>query len=280
MLGRFVGRILQLLGLVGLPGDLRLWYNLLSAAVPTTLAGIFAYVYQASIPTLVLLVVASYVVFFLASVPITTAISRMRAGAVEQHDPAQSVEPGSESRASVVHTGSIGSISYAENVSIIAAPQQNEPQEEHDPDTDDERDYEADYETRPHFRDEHVYLPLFALFLEDIYVRDRTFTNCIIHGPALISPVLPSTPESTFARNCTFYCDDPDAFLWPGSNNRSGYIGVLAFENCVFIDCEFYRVGLLVKEEDYPVWLEGLRAKHPELVEGSDESVEQEPTDS
>jgi hypothetical protein len=85
MSGRILGRILQILGLIGLPTDLKLWYNILSAVVPAAAAGVFAYAQQASLPVLVLLVLGVYVVFFLASIPITAAISRLRSsGAADE----------------------------------------------------------------------------------------------------------------------------------------------------------------------------------------------------
>ena len=267
MLRRTTGRILQLLGLVGLPGDLRLWYNVLSAVVPAGVTGIVAYVQQASLPTLVLLVLGTYVVFFLASIPVTTAISRLRTSEAGQLDSEQAEAPRAAFRVPAVHTGSIGNIGHVENLHITTGFAKDEPQEQDAPAAHDE----LDYETRLHFKDEPVHLALFALSLDDIYIRNRTFTNCRVYGPAVIVPSLPSTYESTFVRNCTFYSNDPGNFLWLAVGDRSGYIGLLAFEGCVFEDCDFYKVGLLVQERDYEAWLNGLRAGRQELEEPTDQ---------
>jgi hypothetical protein len=124
MLGRIIGRILQILGVIELPTELKLWWNVLSALIPAVAAGIFAYAQQASLPMLALLVLGVYVVFFLASIPVTTAISRLRSRERRQSEVAQSE---SVARVPTVHTGSTGSIGHVENLHIFAAPNKVNP---------------------------------------------------------------------------------------------------------------------------------------------------------
>jgi len=247
----------------------------LTPAVPTALTGLWAYGEQASLPVLVLLVLAVYVVSLLASIPVTGAISRWRADSERQLGAPQTERGAAPNRASVVQTGSIGNIGHVENLHIVAAPQQTDVQQEHKPDA----EAEPDYENRQRFEDENVHLSVFPLVLDhDIYIRGRIFKNCRIYGPAVVVPTKPSTYEDTFLSNCTFY-GEPDAILWPATEERSGYLGVLAFEGCVFDGCDFFRVGILVKEQNYPVWLERWREERRELEEDSDRMPELEPSD-
>lgn len=55
MLRKFFGRLFQLLEVVGVPGDLRIWWNILTPVVPTALTGLWAYGQQASVPVLLVL---------------------------------------------------------------------------------------------------------------------------------------------------------------------------------------------------------------------------------
>lgn len=274
MLRRILGRILRLLGLVGLPGDVRIWWNILTPTVPTALTGLWAYGQQASLPVLVLLVLAVYVVSLLASIPVVGTISRLRLG--QRPNAPQDATSDSTHLPQTIQAGSIGSIgSVAGDLHInIASPaQDDEPPDEDGPDA------EPDYETRQHFEDEAVHLPIFPLALDgDIYVRDRTFKNCRIYGPAVIAPSVPSTYGDTFLGNCTFY-GDADAILWLAPEDRSGYIGLIAFEGCVFDGCDFYRVGLLMPEEGRSLWLEHWQEQQRELEEGSEEPPELESSD-
>ena len=73
---KFSERTLQILGLVGLPADVRLLFNILSGLVAAVLTGTFAYAQQASPPVLGLLVLGAFAVFVLASIPIGQIILR------------------------------------------------------------------------------------------------------------------------------------------------------------------------------------------------------------
>ena len=270
------------MGLVGLPGDVRILWNILTPTVPTAFTGFWAYTQQTPLPVLVLWVLAVYVLTLLASIPVAGVVSRWRAG-VGDSSAAQNPATVAPHRPETMQAGSIGSIgSVAGDVHIHIAPssEADEPSDQYEPEDD---GFES-YETRGQFENEPVYLPLFALELEGyVYVRDKTFTNCRIYGPAVIVPSVPSTYGGTFLGNCTFY-GEADAILWLAPEDRSGYIGLIAFEGCVFDGCEFYRVGLLMPEEGRSIWLEHWQEQQRrELEEDSDntpklESSDEEPT--
>lgn len=253
---------------LGLPGDLQWWALFGIPGVPTVLAGIVAFLRDAALWQVALTLLAVYVVAFAISVPAERSyLRRRRARAEDESAPPEEMVH----RTTVIHAGSIGTLNI-ENATIETRHREGEPQEEHEPGADDE----FDYETRSHFKDESVYLPLFPLVLEDIYIRDRTFINCRIYGPAIITPIAPNDFNSTFS-GCSIQADDPDEWLWPASEERSSFMGIIGLEGCFFENCDFHRVGILVKERFYAESLRILRGQTRELGETSGETTDEEP---
>jgi hypothetical protein len=89
VVGRIIGRILQFLGLAGVPGDINLWWNVVIPAIPTVLVGLIAYLQQAPLLYLVLLVIGVYIFAVLVSIPVTRRRVRMS----EQENARQSEGP-------------------------------------------------------------------------------------------------------------------------------------------------------------------------------------------
>jgi hypothetical protein len=77
--------------------------------------------------------------------------------------------------------------------------------------------------------------------LEDL-VEGYTFDSCEIHGPAVV--VLLGTTRVTGCH----WTGDVDALLWP-AHGREQVIGAIGLKDCAITNCEFFRVGILVPDE-------------------------------
>jgi hypothetical protein len=82
------------------------------------------------------------------------------------------------------------------------------------------------------------------LVVTDDIIRGKSFTNCLIVGPAVVAPM-----GHTSINNCVFI-GTPDALYWDVSE-RGLVIGAIALEDCTFEDCRFERTGFAGTEELY-----------------------------
>lgn len=74
---------------------------------------------------------------------------------------------------------------------------------------------------------------------EDI-IRDVTFENCQLIGPAILAPL-----GATSIMHCGFD-GDADALIWSIPSDRTAVIGAIGAEDCTFSGCRFTRIGLAV----------------------------------
>jgi len=97
---------------------------------------------------------------------------------------------------------------------------------------------------------ENMHIPLFILFADIVQggenvIRGRTFTNCVLAGPAVIAP----TGAGVNMRDCDM-------------GNASGNIrnlllrpmgslvtGAIPFDDCTFIGCKFRSIGFAGSDE-------------------------------
>ena len=92
------------------------------------------------------------------------------------------------------------------------------------------------------FRDEIVWLP--GLIMESLadgeaVIKGRTFTNCLLHGPAVFLAV-----QGVSLNGCNVghaRGDMRNLVLRPVS--PTSVVGAIAFENCTFTDCDFDKIG-------------------------------------
>ena len=92
------------------------------------------------------------------------------------------------------------------------------------------------------FRDEIVWLP--GLIMESLahrepVIKGRTFTNCLLHGPAVFLALQGVTLEGCnigYARG-----DVKNLLLRPVSS--TSVVGAIPFEDCRFVDCDFDKIG-------------------------------------
>ena len=93
---------------------------------------------------------------------------------------------------------------------------------------------------RPTYRDQTVRLSDLVA-LQDV-IDGITFENCEIHGPAVV--VLMGETKMT---DC-HWSGDADAIIWP-SHGRTYVVGAIGLNDCTISGCEFYRVGILVPDD-------------------------------
>lgn len=90
-----------------------------------------------------------------------------------------------------------------------------------------------------------------SLYLSDLtrqnwIVRNRTFENCFIRGPAVVAVMV-----GTDFINCSFAeGGDQKSLVWPVGPGRADHVGAIGLEGCIFRNCTFLRVGLLVNLTD------------------------------
>ena len=82
-------------------------------------------------------------------------------------------------------------------------------------------------------------------------VRAKTFYNCTLHGPAILSPT-----NTRFSGNNEFFNEPrsalPDSMLYEANvyRPRTYFVGIIGIEDCVFHDCTFVDIGFF---HDSPV---------------------------
>lgn len=84
---------LQVLGLVGIPGDLKLWWNVVIPVIVSTIPRFFAFLQGAQWWLIVLITLGAFVTLFLVSIPAERRISRWRDGASKSTDSSPVAEP-------------------------------------------------------------------------------------------------------------------------------------------------------------------------------------------
>jgi hypothetical protein len=98
------------------------------------------------------------------------------------------------------------------------------------------------------FVDEIVWLP--GLIMEtladgQVIIEGRTFTNCLLHGPAVFLAV-----QGVHLDRCNLghsAGDIRNLLLRPVAPNA--VIGAIPFRNCTFTECDFDKIGFTGAEE-------------------------------
>jgi hypothetical protein len=95
---------------------------------------------------------------------------------------------------------------------------------------------------------------------EDIVIRNRTFEDCTLYGPAILCSV-----GTVLMTRCGFRAENPDDVFWELSEKQAtgqaNLVGVIGVEDCVFRDCNFVAIGLAGPPETIAQWkgeLEGM----------------------
>ena len=95
----------------------------------------------------------------------------------------------------------------------------------------------------PEFSDLNLWLPeLFRLTLlrtRQNVLRDLTFHNCMLEGPAVMLAISGVRLES--CNVCDSRGDMRNLLLRPMAADT--VTGAIAFKDCSFVDCDFYAVG-------------------------------------
>jgi hypothetical protein len=73
---------------------------------------------------------------------------------------------------------------------------------------------------------------------DEAAIRDHNFSDCDIHGPAVLFP----------ARDTTFsHCSwdgTPDHIVWRLAPEQEAVVGAILMERCQFVGCRLHKVGL------------------------------------
>ncbi len=100
--------------------------------------------------------------------------------------------------------------------------------------------YGRELAARTTFDKEAIWLPLLSMHLMNVgepVVRNKTFTDCVIEGPALITPLGGTTFEACHMGSAS----DPQSLLF---TPRGGtLVGVIGLENCTFVRCRMVQIG-------------------------------------
>lgn len=90
------------------------------------------------------------------------------------------------------------------------------------------------------FKNEAIWLPMMAVHHQNAgqpIIKDKTFTDCLFEGPALMVPV----NECHFdGCNMGAVKDLNSLFYAP---KGTVLVGAVPFENCRFINCRFSQIG-------------------------------------
>ena len=90
------------------------------------------------------------------------------------------------------------------------------------------------------YRDQTVRLSDLAA-LEDI-IDGVSITNCEILGPAVVVLI-----GNTRISGC-HWSGDAEGIIWP-AHGRDQVVGAIGLKDCVITDSQFFRVGVLVPDE-------------------------------
>jgi hypothetical protein len=100
---------------------------------------------------------------------------------------------------------------------------------------------------RAEFRKEAIWLPMLAVQhwnAGEMAICDKTFTDCVIEGPAVMAVM-----NGTFFENCAMgTTTDVRTLLYrPVSDQKMA--GVVGVANCRFVRCRFVQVGFTGSED-------------------------------
>lgn len=100
---------------------------------------------------------------------------------------------------------------------------------------------------RTTFEKEAVWLPMLAVQhwnVGEMAIKDKTFTDCVIEGPAVMA-VMNGTTFDSCAMGAT---TDVKTLLYrPVSQDKMA--GVIGVSNCRFVRCRFVQVGFTGSDE-------------------------------
>jgi len=88
----------------------------------------------------------------------------------------------------------------------------------------------------------------------DGVVKNRSFDDCDIHGPAILHPI-----GIGQIVGCGF--DGPKESLLIASQYISE--GAIRLDNCNFRNCRFHKISLLGSQQQLDKWAEGFRSDYP-----------------
>jgi hypothetical protein len=219
------------LGIVGLPSDLKLWWNGVIPAVPSLLAGFTAVLRDAPLWQAALIVLGVFVVCFLVSIPGERVFSRWRArrgqDAASDRDTARTTV----------------NIRQAETVNIqqpTTAPTAPPPKSTPSRYRENETIHIADLESEIREGKE--------------LVCDWVFKNCRIVGPAVVFVHAPKDPRTFFG--CE-WAENKDAFTIMQPDDYPDKSRLIGLHLCVFLGCRFTDVEMLVPQRTYERYLRG-----------------------
>ena len=93
---------------------------------------------------------------------------------------------------------------------------------------------------RTTFEKEGVWLPLLAVHTMnagEAVIQGKTFTDCLIQGPALVAVLKDVTFE-----NCNMgAASDPRSMLFTSQGPR--LVGAIGLQDCRFVRCRFVQIG-------------------------------------
>lgn len=100
---------------------------------------------------------------------------------------------------------------------------------------------------RTEFKKEAIWLPMLAVQhwnAGEMAIRDKSFTDCVIEGPAVMAVM-----NGTFFENCAMgTTTDVRTLLYrPVSDQKMA--GVVGVANCRFVRCRFVQVGFTGSED-------------------------------
>lgn len=112
---------------------------------------------------------------------------------------------------------------------------------------------------RTTFEKEAVWLPMLAVQhwnAGEMSIKDKTFTDCVIEGPAVMAVM-----NGTFFDSCAMgTTSDVKSLLYrPVSDVKMA--GVVGVSNCRFVRCRFVQVGFTGSEEMLDEMAAGIRSR-------------------
>ena len=111
---------------------------------------------------------------------------------------------------------------------------------------------------RTAFEHESIWVPMFVVQhwnAGEMFIRDKTFTDCLIEGPAVMA-VMDNTVFDSCAMGTT--TDSRTLLYRPVSQEKMS--GVVGFSNCRFVRCRFIQVGFTGSDE-LLAELEGIKSR-------------------
>lgn len=79
---------------------------------------------------------------------------------------------------------------------------------------------------------------------DEAAIRDTNFTDCDVHGAAIIY-----LGNDTRMAHCK-WDGDPDAVFWEIAPDRQSIVGAIHLERVSFVGCRFTAVGIAVPRAD------------------------------